>query len=263
MPNQDSEYKELFEKYIKVIQNQSFTLSQDRLPTELLIEEDGDLSVYYAPFDYINHDAKIVICGITPGFQQAILALEEASKQLRQGATAEAAKLAAKNIASFGGPMRSNLIRLLDYIGIAQKLNIGSCSQLFGSKSNLVHYTSALRYPVFKSLKNYSGTPSMVSKPILRKQLENYLLPELKQLNSSTLIVPLGPKVEEALSLAVNTGSINQDQVLGGLPHPSGANAERIAYFLGEKPANRLSAKTNPIKIDAAKEEVIAKVACI
>ena len=109
----------MFEKYIKVIQNQSFTLSQDRLPTELLIEEDGDLSVYYAPFDYINHDAKIVICGITPGFQQAILALEEASKQLRQGATAEAAKLAAKNIASFGGPMRSNLIRLLDYIGLS------------------------------------------------------------------------------------------------------------------------------------------------
>ncbi len=151
----------MFEKYIKFIQNQSFTLNQDKLPTELLIEEDGDLSVYYAPFDYINTEAKIVICGITPppGFQQAILALEEAGKQLRQGATPEAAKLAAKNTASFGGPMRSNLIRLLDYIGIPQKLDIDSCSELFGSKSNLVHYTSALRYPVFKSLKNYSGTP--------------------------------------------------------------------------------------------------------
>ena len=82
----------MFEKYISFIKNESFTLSQDRLPTELLIEEDGDLSVYYAPFDYINTEAKIVICGITPGFQQAILALEEASKQLRQGATVETAK---------------------------------------------------------------------------------------------------------------------------------------------------------------------------
>jgi len=253
----------LFEKYINFIKNQSFTLSQDRLPTELLIEEDGDLSVYYAPFDYINTEAKIVICGITPGFQQAILALEEASKQLRQGATSETAKLAAKNTASFGGPMRSNLIRLLDYIGIPQKIGIDSCSELFRSKSNLVHYTSALRYPVFKALKNYSGTPSMVSKPILRKQIENYLLPELVQLSSSTLIVPLGPKVEKALSLAVKTGSVSREQVLSGLPHPSGANAERIAYFLGEKPADKLSAKTNPIKIDAAKEKVIAKVACI
>ncbi len=76
----------------------------------------------------------------------------------------------------------------------------------------------------------------MVSKPILRKQLEHYLLPELSQLSSSTIIVPLGPKVEEALSLAVKTGSVSQEQVLGGLPHPSDANAERIAYFLGEKP---------------------------
>jgi len=254
---------ELFEKYIKFIQSQSFTLSQDKLPVELLIEEDGDLSVYYAPFDYINTDAKIVVCGITPGFQQAILALEEAGKKLRKGATPEAAELAAKNTASFGGPMRSNLIRLLDYIGIPQKLRINSCSELFGNKSNLVHYTSALRYPVFKSLKNYSGTPSMVSKPILRKQLDRYFLPELAQLSSSSLIVPLGPKVEEALSLAVKAGSVSQGQVLGGLPHPSGANAERVAYFLGEKPAEKLSTKTNPIKIDIAKERVLAKVACI
>ena len=253
----------LFEKYINFIQNQSFSLSQDCLPSELLIEEDGDLSVYYEPFDYINTEAKIVICGITPGFQQAILALEEASKQLRQGATLEAAKLAAKNTASFGGPMRSNLIRLLDYIGIPQKVGIDSCSELFGSKSDLVHYTSALRYPVFKSFKNYSGTPSMVSKPILLRQLENYLLPELKQLNASTLIVPLGPKVEEALSLTMKFGVVSQEQVLGRLPHPSGANAERIAYFLGERAADKLSAKTNPIKIDAAKEKVMAKVACI
>lgn len=253
----------MFEKYIELIKNQSFSLSQDKLPNDLLIEEADDLSVYYAPFDYINTEAKIVICGITPGFQQAILALEEASNQLRQGATPAAAKLAAKNTASFGGPMRSNLIRLLDYIGIPKKLNIDSCSELFGNKSNLVHYTSALRYPVFKSLKNYSGSPSMVSNPLLRSQLEQYLLPELGQLGSSTLIVPLGPKVEEAMSFAAKAGTISQEQVLGGLPHPSGANAERIAYFLGEKPADKLSAKTNPVKIDLAKEKVMAKVACI
>lgn len=253
----------MFEKYIEFIKNQSFSLSQQKLPRELLIEEIGELSVYYAPFDYVNTEAKIVICGITPGFQQAILALEEASKQLKQGATPAVAKLAAKNTASFGGPMRSNLIRLLDYIGIAKKLNIGSCSELFENKSNLVHYTSALRYPVFKSLQNYSGTPSMISNHLLRSQLENYLLPELAQLGSTPFIVPLGPKVEEAMNFAVKAGVISQEQVLGGLPHPSGANAERIAYFLGEKPADKLSAKTNPVKIDLAKEKVMAKVACI
>ena len=32
----------------------------------LLLAQDGDLSVYYSPFDYINKEAKIVIVGITP-----------------------------------------------------------------------------------------------------------------------------------------------------------------------------------------------------
>ena len=115
----------MFEKYIEFIQHQSFTPSQDKLPSELMIEEDSDLSVYYAPFDYINTEAKIVICGITPGFQQAILALEEAAKQLRQGATPYAAKLAAKKTASFGGPMRSNFIRHANYLVSGQNRHSG------------------------------------------------------------------------------------------------------------------------------------------
>lgn len=260
---QSSECEKLFEKYIDFIRRNSFSLSQEKLPSDLLIDELGGLSIYYAPFDYINVEAKIVLCGITPGFQQAVLALAEANKQLRQGASPEAAKRAAKNTASFGGPMRSNLVRMLDHIGISQKLNIVTCSELFDKRADLVHYTSALRYPVFKTLSNYNGTPSMISNAFLRKQLELYLLPELAELGSSTLIVPLGPKVEEALDCAVKAGCINATQVLGGLPHPSGANAERIAYFLGEKPVDKLSPKTNPIKIDQAKQKLMAKVACI
>jgi hypothetical protein len=253
----------LFEKYLEYIKNGSFSLTQEKLQNELLIEESGSLSIYYAPFDHINAEAKVVICGITPGFQQAILALQEASKQLKSGATVSEAKLAAKNTASFGGPMRSNLIRLLDFIGISQKLSINSSSELFDNRTDLVHYTSALRYPVFKSLKNYSGTPSMISNSILRKQLEQNLLPELAELGSSTIYIPLGPKVEEVLIFSANSGVIRQEQILGGLPHPSGANAERIAYFLKEKPADKLSSKTNPRKIDDAREKVMAKIACI
>ena len=37
------------------------------------------------------------------------------------------------------------------------------------------------------------------------------------------------------------------------MPHPSGANAERISYFLGRKPRERLSAKTDPHKLDGAR----------
>ncbi len=71
----------MFEKYIDTIKNGTFSLDQGSLSNDLLIDESGDLSIFYAPFDHINVDAKIVICGITPGFQQAILALKEASQQ--------------------------------------------------------------------------------------------------------------------------------------------------------------------------------------
>lgn len=45
-----------------------------------------------------------------------------------------------------------------------------------------------------------------------------------------------------------------------GMPHPSGANAERIAYFLGRKPKAALSAKTNADTIDAMKSQLLAQL---
>ncbi|MDA0149793.1 hypothetical protein [Vibrio sp. LaRot3] len=250
----------MFENYLDTLKSLELRIGNKELPNSLLLEQSGNISVYYAPFDYINANAKIVICGITPGFQQAVLALEEATKQLKNGASIEEAKLAAKNTASFGGPMRSNLIRLLDFVGINQVLGLSTTSELFGKSSHLVHYTSALRYPVFKAGKNYSGTPSMLSNPVLRNQLETHLLTEFENFADDTIYVPLGPKVEEALQFCVQSGVIKSNQVLSGLPHPSGANAERIAYFLNEKPKEALSIKTNPEKIDTATEALLRQV---
>jgi len=45
------------------------------------------------------------------------------------------------------------------------------------------------------------------------------------------------------------------------LPHPSGANAERIAYFIGGKPRARLSVKVDPDKLDAAREQALRAIA--
>jgi hypothetical protein len=44
------------------------------------------------------------------------------------------------------------------------------------------------------------------------------------------------------------------------LPHPSGANAERIAYFLGNKARESLSIKTNPDLLDQAKVKILEKL---
>ncbi len=37
------------------------------LDDRLLLDRDGPVSVYYAPFDYIITKARVVIVGITPG----------------------------------------------------------------------------------------------------------------------------------------------------------------------------------------------------
>lgn len=50
------------------------------LPAELLLASEGNLQTFYAPFDHVNSGARVVLCGITPGLQQASRALDEARR---------------------------------------------------------------------------------------------------------------------------------------------------------------------------------------
>lgn len=104
----------------------------------------------YAPFDHVNTSARIAIVGMTPGHHQALKAIEVAQHELNRGATLENAARAAKVHASFSGePMRTNLVRMLDQIGVARLLDLDSTAELWGAASHLAHFTSVLRYPVF------------------------------------------------------------------------------------------------------------------
>ncbi|WP_422449132.1 MULTISPECIES: hypothetical protein [unclassified Endozoicomonas] len=248
-----------FEQFSNTLKNINIE-KKGTLPESLKLFDTGKLSSYYAPFDYINKQAKVVICGITPGMQQAVLALEEAKAKLNNGHSLTNAKLAAKETASFGGPMRANLIRMLDNIGLPEKLGIQSAADLFGSRKDLVHYTSALRYPIFVNGKNYSGTPSMLKTPILKQMVDDCLANEVQQLSPETLFIPLGSKVEEVLRYLVKREVLREQQLLSGMPHPSGANAERISYFLGEKEKHLLSIKTNPDIIDTSKAQILRTI---
>lgn len=234
----------------------------DVLPESLLLDRSGRFETYYAPFDHINREARITICGITPGLQQARNALNAARKSLNDGQPHEVALAEAKQTASFSGPMRRNLVDLLDGLGLQGWLGIDSCEQLFDSHIHLVHYTSALRYPVFMNGKNYSGTPAMLKQPTLRQQIETSLIEEVGALPNN-LFLPLGPKVEEVFQQLVAQGLITEDQVLAGMPHPSGANAERIAYFLSRKTREALSNKVNPDKLDRAYQSLHDKVSAL
>lgn len=222
----------------------------------------NDLETYYAPFDFINRDAKVVICGITPGKSQALVALDVARRTLEKGGSIEQALTCAKETASFSGAMRKNLCSMLDYIGLPEKLGIACSADMFGVSSSIVHYTSALRYPVFYKGANYSGDSKMTSSTYLWSQTLEMLSEEASVLPNA-LWIPLGPKVSESLEKLANLGAIDRSRILSGLPHPSGANSERIAYFEGRKERKSLSSKVNPDLIDSAKQRLLDQLSCI
>ncbi len=226
----------------------------------MVMERAERLSVCYAPFEHINRAAKVVLVGLTPGEQQAVRANEAVAEQLSVGASDQEALKAAKVFASFSGPMRANLVALLDSIGLPEKVGIQSTNQLFGEHSDLCHFTSALRYPVFVDNKNYSGSPSILKHPLLRKMVDDHLAKELKLIGGKAWYIPLGRESAQALGYLSAKGVIPGARILDGLPHPSGANAERIAYFLGRKERGSLSGKTNPDTLDKAKLKLVEKL---
>lgn len=92
-----------------------------------LLCRDPAVEVFFAPLDRFNASARVALVGITPGRSQARLALATASAALRAGAGLDVALAQAKATASFAGPMRRNLVTMLDGIGLATALAIPTC----------------------------------------------------------------------------------------------------------------------------------------
>jgi hypothetical protein len=200
------------------------------LPLELYLFDDAQLSVVYAPLDAINTDAHIVLIGLTPSWRQAQAAYT-AHAELTGRLPEEAVGLEVKRRAAFAGSMRQNLVAMLDELRIGRYLGVESTAALFAERSDVLHSTSALRYPVFKAGKNYSGQhPKPVGHPFLRAMLERLCAPELARVPNA-LIVPLGKATEEGLEYLTSLGQLEQRRWLRGFPHPSSANAHRKAEF--------------------------------
>lgn len=254
----------LFHRFAPIIRSltQAELAGSPVLYEKLKMIEDGNVNVCYAPFEYINKKARLVIVGITPGHTQMLNAIREARQQLDRNATADVALKAAKATGAFSGAMRPNLTNLLDAIGIQRWLGINSCKELFAASSDLVQTTSVLRNPVFVGGQNYNGTPNMTRNPLLQSQLMDYFAEDVAALPNA-VFVPLGDKVTEALHFLASKGMMARERILDGLPHPSGANAERIAYFLGRKLSHELSVKTNASKLDEARSSLSQRVATL
>lgn len=222
----------------------AFTSVDVKDPRKLIASE-GPVSVYYSPFDHVNKKARIVLIGITPGEMQACNANRAFLAALSAGQSTEAALKIAKREASFSGPMRTNLIELLDHAGLARWLGVKSTANGFYADSDLMHFTSMLRYPVFFNGANYSGRqPKALRSPLLTHFLQTVFLPELASL-SDAVFVPLGDAVQQVMRHYVGKGLLDGERILFGIPHPSGANAERCSVFLGRKHPADCSTKTN------------------
>ena len=240
----------------------------DAIPAAFLLARQKNVSIHYIPFDYVNRAARVVVVGITPGFVQWKNAVRAARGALAAGASDDDVLRAAKYTGAFSGAIRPNLVALLDAIGLDRWLGIGTCATLFGEHADLMHVTAVLRHPVFVadregSAKNYNGaSPGMVGNPLLQAQMLAYFAHEAAALPDA-VYVPLGPNVGLALDWLARRGAIDPARILHGLPHPSGANAERVAYFLGRKARAALSSRTDGARIDADRAALLAKMAAL
>lgn len=220
-----------YEQKIRSLKNSPHFTKEELLVKGFNLLDEGDLQIYYAPFDYVNTHAKIVIVGITPGWTQMQKSYQVVKDLLDRNESWETALQEVKKQASFAGAMRKNLITMLDDIGLNKKLALSSCSELYSAKNALIHSTSFLKYPVFYCKENYKGnSPSALRSP-LWSYVERYFIEEINQFRN-VLIIPLGQSVKDVISKLRHEGKLNEGHVyLENFPHPSGGNGHRIRQF--------------------------------
>jgi hypothetical protein len=189
-----------------------------------------DLELRYIPFDPLPApDARVVLVGITPGWTQLRPAIATARTALLQGLDDDEVIRRAKKAAAFGGPMRANLIWMLDRIGLPDALGIASTETVFGADAHLAVTTSAVCHAVFVRGKPWNGKsgPKILDHYLTRMFVEQVLAQELRWAPSA-LVIPLGEIPALAVERCVQIGVVHPTRVLTDLLHPSGANNGRI-----------------------------------
>lgn len=253
-------HSEMLERFLPVLRRLSRPLRLTSEVTDALtIEQEGQIRVVWAPFGYMREGARVVLVGITPGHLQAERAISAFGDAFAEGLALDEAVERVKTTASFGGPLRANLVMMLDSIGLQNALGLNTCADLFRPGVGLAHFTSALHYPVFVNGANYAGAPDFLRVKMLRDWVNRTLAEDARRL-PDPLWIPLGPKPARALHYLADQGLIDPLKIFDGLPHPSGANAERIAFFLGRKSRAALSRKTSPEPIEIARHQLLERV---
>jgi len=227
-----------FDTYKQKILSLPLNYNEEDLKSEtFLLEKDEkkQLEIYYAPFEYVNEAAKVMIVGITPGLHQMKKSYSTVLDPQYRDFSDEQLLHQVKKNSSFEGPMRKYLIQMLDELGLHAYLEIESTSQLFSSSSHLVQTASLIRYPVFYKGKNYSGsTPKMLKTDVLKKHIMDSFTKEVRMLQNP-LIIPLGVNVTAVFNELAQKDYVSSDSILYGFPHTSGGNGHRHRQFAENK----------------------------
>lgn len=200
-------------------------------------EDNYGIAVYYAPFDFLNPKARVILIGITPGESQMQRAWVAAKSAMRQGKEIPSAISEVKRLSSFNdkkNQMRPNLYAQLEHWGIDRWLGLSSGASLFAEGWSLVQTTSLIQFPTFLNGKNYEGkTPAILHHEFLRTVVHERLVAELRSIPDA-LLVPLGGTVEGIVRKLVEAGHVKNPCVYGML-HPSGNNTYRRKYLCGDR----------------------------
>ncbi|MFM0083486.1 hypothetical protein [Paraburkholderia sediminicola] len=252
---------ELFEKYESAIRDYRGPQG-DPQSASLRMHRNGDLVVYYAPLEWVNPTAKLVLVDVTPWKAQADIALTEANRALLEGAPLPKVLRRASLAAAFAGVTRERVIALLDYIGVHQWLGLSSSADLFGEAGDLLQVSFVLQFPVFKNGANFRAGWHPERDPLLRLQMRDHFGRMAKAMPEAVFI-PVGAAASRGVEWLTKEGFLTKERVLHGLPHPRKEEPSHTAYFLGEKDRVDLDKDTHPDKIDAARDYLRSAVAAL
>lgn len=216
------------------------SINKDTIKSDIFLLESNEkkkINIYYAPFEYVNNTAKVVIIGITPGYFQMQQAYTTIWNHRDQEISDENLLHEVKKLSSFQGPMRKNLIAMVDELGLHKYLQIPSTANLFDTHTHLVQTNSVIKYPVFYRGENYNGsTPNMIRTDTLLSYIKEGFVKEINMMDNP-LLIPLGVNVSQLLDYLIENKHIKKHMILRGFPHPSGGNGHRHRQFAEHKEA--------------------------
>ena len=235
---------------------QSFVLGRE----SFVLGQEGEYSLYYVPFEYLNASARLVLVGITPGPEQMKCAYAEAHRLLLMGVSETEALRQVKQSCGFKG-MRDKINEMLDHFEIPSCLGVPSASLFWTAQFNQLHATSIVPNAAFKGDAYFNGPFNRILDiRLLREQFEEFFVPSIHQINSEAVYIGMGPVVDDALRWCVERRILNPRQVLGYFPHASGQSGSQFAYFMRRRKLSELSPK-DPVRyrvpaLDAAYERM-------